>query len=151
MAERRGDRSGERSSGIADNTREDIQGQGQGSGGIRGQLAEGLPGDCVAATTGALVPPLDADARWYVYVLRCADGCLYTGVARDVERRLRQHNGEIAGGARYTRGRRPVTLIWSEVHDDRAAAQRREAALKRLPRPAKLALIGRAPRELPAG
>ena len=90
-------------------------------------------------------------AAWYVYVLRCSDGSLYTGVARDVERRLRQHNGELAGGARYTRGRRPVTLLWSEPHDDRAAAQGREAALKRLPRHAKLALIRRAPPALPAG
>lgn len=95
------------------------------------------------------LPPDGTDANWYVYVLRCRDGSLYTGVARDVARRLRQHNGELAGGARYTRGRRPVSLLWSEVHADRAAAQSREALLKRLPRRAKLALIRRGPRALP--
>ena len=77
-----------------------------------------------------------------MYLLRCRDGTLYTGVARDLARRLRQHNGELAGGARYTRGRRPVELLWSECCDDRAAAQRREAAIRRLPRPAKLRLSG---------
>ncbi|PLW68509.1 GIY-YIG nuclease family protein [Pseudohalioglobus lutimaris] len=78
---------------------------------------------------------------WTVYILRCADGSLYTGVARDMEKRLRQHNGEVVGGARYTRGRRPVALLWSESAADRSSAQRREAAIKRLPRPQKLALV----------
>ncbi|GAB5451023.1 MAG: hypothetical protein Hals2KO_13510 [Halioglobus sp.] len=78
---------------------------------------------------------------WQVYILRCADGTLYTGVATDLARRLRQHNGELAGGPRYTRGRRPVVLAWSEPAADRAAAQQREAALKALPRQAKLRLI----------
>ncbi len=78
---------------------------------------------------------------WQVYILRCADGTLYTGVATDLARRLRQHNGELAGGPRYTRGRRPVVLAWSEPAADRAAAQQREAALKALPRAAKLHLI----------
>lgn len=77
---------------------------------------------------------------WHVYILECADGSLYTGVARDVRRRLAQHNGELAGGARYTSGRRPVVLRWCEAAEDRAGAQRREAEIKRLPRPAKLAL-----------
>jgi putative endonuclease len=77
---------------------------------------------------------------WTVYILRCADDTLYTGVARDLEKRLRQHNGELAGGPRYTRGRRPVALLWSESATDRSSAQQREAAIKRLPRPQKLAL-----------
>jgi putative endonuclease len=76
-----------------------------------------------------------------VYLLRCADRTLYTGVTADLERRLRQHNGELAGGARYTQGRRPVQLVWCEHAPDRAAAQRREAALKRLSRTAKEALV----------
>ncbi|NCF16897.1 MAG: GIY-YIG nuclease family protein [Haliea sp.] len=76
-------------------------------------------------------------------MLRCADGSLYTGVARDLERRLMQHNGECAGGPRYTRGRRPVSLMWSEPAADRSEAQQREAAIKRLPRVKKLHLIGR--------
>lgn len=80
-------------------------------------------------------------SRWQVYVLQCADGSLYTGVALDVEKRLRQHNGELAGGPRYTRGRRPVNLLWSEPAADRSAAQQREAAIKRLSRREKLALV----------
>ncbi len=74
-------------------------------------------------------------------MLRCADGSLYTGVATDLERRLKQHNGELVGGARYTRGRRPVELVWSEKCKDRAEAQRREAAVKTLDREEKLLLL----------
>lgn len=77
---------------------------------------------------------------WYVYLLRCADDSLYAGVATDLARRLRQHNGELAGGARYTRGRRPVELIWSESCADRAEAQAREAEIRRLSRAGKLRL-----------
>ncbi|MCL4104468.1 UNVERIFIED_CONTAM: hypothetical protein GTU68_047430 [Idotea baltica] len=59
---------------------------------------------------------------------------------------MRQHNGELVGGARYTMGRRPVTLLWSEQSIDRSAAQRRESVIKKLPRDDKLALIeGRLP------
>lgn len=75
-------------------------------------------------------------------MLECADGTLYTGVASDLSRRLRQHNGEISGGPKYTRSRRPVRLLWFEPADDRAAAQRREAAIKQLTRAAKLTLAG---------
>lgn len=78
---------------------------------------------------------------WYVYVLRCADGSLYTGVASDLQRRLRQHNGELVGGSRYTRGRRPVELLWSDTEVDRSAAQRREAAIKKMSRDEKLRLL----------
>jgi len=78
---------------------------------------------------------------WQVYILECADGSLYTGIARDLERRLSQHNGQLAGGPRYTRGRRPVRLRWSESAADRSLALRREAAIKRLSRALKLALI----------
>lgn len=80
-------------------------------------------------------------ADWSVYILRCADDTLYTGVARDLVKRVRQHNGELAGGPRYTRGRRPVALLWSEPAPDRSSAQQREAAIKRLPKPQKLALL----------
>ena len=81
------------------------------------------------------------DERWYVYIVRCADGSLYTGVAVDVDRRLAQHNGELTGGARYTSGRRPVTLLWTEPAKNRSEAQRREAILKRKTRRQKLQLI----------
>jgi putative endonuclease len=80
---------------------------------------------------------------WSVYVLRCNDGTLYTGVTRDLQRRLAQHNGDSAGGPRYTRGRRPVTLLWSEPAADRASAQRRESEIKQMPRRDKLRLVER--------
>lgn len=82
------------------------------------------------------------ECDWWVYLLRCADDSLYAGVATDLARRLRQHNGELVGGARYTQGRRPVELIWSERCVDRAQAQSREAQIRRLSRSAKLRLAG---------
>lgn len=78
--------------------------------------------------------------RWRVYVLCCADGTFYTGITTDLARRLSEHNGARPGGARYTRGRRPVTLHYKEAARDRSAAARREAALRRLSRRAKRAL-----------
>ncbi|MBD3620158.1 MAG: GIY-YIG nuclease family protein [Chromatiales bacterium] len=80
---------------------------------------------------------------WCVYILRCADGSLYTGVTVDVDRRLREHNGELPGGARYTASRRPVILAHVETAANRASACQREAAIKRLSRVAKLTLIER--------
>ncbi|MEP5566401.1 MAG: GIY-YIG nuclease family protein [Halioglobus sp.] len=83
----------------------------------------------------------ESSEAWSVYILECADRTLYTGIARDLSRRLRQHNGEIVGGPKYTSGRRPVTLIWSESAADRSAAQVREAAIKNLSRSEKLLLV----------
>ena len=80
-------------------------------------------------------------SAWYVYMVRCADESLYTGVTTDIERRLREHNECNRTGARYTRARRPVTLAWSESHTDRVQATRREAAIKRFTRRAKDRLI----------
>jgi len=90
-----------------------------------------------------------AAAQWAVYLLQCADGSLYTGVTLDLQRRLAQHNGERVGGPRYTRGRRPVELLWWEPAADRGSAQRREAAIKRLPRSAKLQLREAGPEPTP--
>ena len=78
---------------------------------------------------------------WHIYILECADSTLYTGIARDIEKRLRQHNGEALGGPRYTRGRRPVKLVWCDIAPDRGAALRREAAIKKMSRVRKLRLI----------
>ena len=78
---------------------------------------------------------------WHVYMLRCADDTYYTGIAKDISRRLQQHNGELAGGARYTSGRRPVQLLWSEKADSRSKAQKREAQVKSLSRPEKVKLV----------
>lgn len=79
--------------------------------------------------------------RWVVYILECVDGTFYTGVATDLERRLAQHNGELAGGSRYTRVRRPVSVAWSEPAADRSTAQQREAAIKKMSRREKQKVI----------
>jgi putative endonuclease len=79
--------------------------------------------------------------RWYVYIVRCADGTLYTGVAIDVPRRMLEHNGKRANGARYTRSRRPVKLVYQEPATNRSAACKLEYRIKRLSRRDKLALI----------
>ena len=76
-----------------------------------------------------------------VYILQCADGTLYTGWTMNLERRLRAHNS--GRGARYTRGRRPLRLVYREEQLTRSAAQRREAAIRRLSRADKLKLIER--------
>lgn len=78
---------------------------------------------------------------WYVHMLRCGDGSLYTGSTTDVDRRLREHQS--GTGARYTRSRPPVTLAYVEEAPDRSAAQRREAAVKKLSRDQKWSLIGK--------
>lgn len=83
-----------------------------------------------------------ASPSWFVYLVRCADGTLYTGITTDLVRRVAEHNGIGGLGARYTRSRRPVTLVYREPVASRIEACRREAAIKRLPRGAKLALIG---------
>jgi putative endonuclease len=82
---------------------------------------------------------------WHVYILRCADATLYTGIAKDLEKRLKQHNGEYAGGPKYTRGRRPVQLAWTDEVSSRGAALKREAQIKKLPRSEKLRLIMSSP------
>lgn len=75
---------------------------------------------------------------WYVYMLLCADGSLYTGSATDVERRFEEHRS--ARGAKYTRSHPPVAIVYREACDDKGAALRREAAVKKLPRAKKLEL-----------
>lgn len=75
---------------------------------------------------------------WYVYMLRCGDDTLYTGVTDDVERRLAAHRA--GKGAKYTRGRGPLELVYREEQPDKSAALRREIQIKRLSRRDKLAL-----------
>lgn len=76
---------------------------------------------------------------WWVYILECRDGTLYTGCTDDVPRRLAAHNA--GRGAKYTRSRTPVTLRYREEQPDRSAALRREAAIKRLTRKEKQTLL----------
>lgn len=75
----------------------------------------------------------------FVYILECADGTYYTGWTTDLDRRVAVHNA--GRGSRYTRLRRPVKLIYWEEHPDRSSAQRRELAVKRLPRARKMTLV----------
>ncbi|MCL5059159.1 MAG: GIY-YIG nuclease family protein [Candidatus Thermoplasmatota archaeon] len=83
-------------------------------------------------------------SAWFVYIVRCADHTLYTGITIDVDRRIAEHNGDGAPGARYTRPRRPVELVYVEAAASRAEASRREAAIKQLDRAHKLALCASA-------
>lgn len=76
---------------------------------------------------------------WYVYILRCGDGSLYTGISDDVPRRLAAHRA--GKGAKYTRGRGPLELVYTQALPDKSAALRREAEIKRLRREEKEKLI----------
>ncbi len=77
---------------------------------------------------------------YFVYILRCSDGTLYTGITNDLTKRLSDHNSS-AAGAKYTRSRRPVDLVYSETCADKSAALKREMAIKKLSRSEKNALI----------
>jgi len=87
--------------------------------------------------------PEGATPTWSVYLLRCADGTLYAGSTNNVDARVRAHND--GRGARYTSGRRPVSVVFEEACGTMSDALRREHALKRLTRAQKEALIGGAP------
>lgn len=78
---------------------------------------------------------------YYLYILRCGDNSLYTGITTDVARRLAAHQS--CKGAKYTRGRGPLTLVYQEELPDKPSALRRELAVKALTREEKLALIQR--------
>ena len=82
-----------------------------------------------------------SEERHYVYLVRCADDSLYCGWTTDLKRRIDAHNGHIPGGAKYTRGRRPVTLVYAESFHQKQEAQRREYAIKRMTKTKKLRLI----------
>jgi putative endonuclease len=77
--------------------------------------------------------------QWFVYILKCGDGTLYTGVTNDLEARLKSHN--LGTGAAYTRAHKPVVLVYSESASDRSTAQVRESEIKSLKREEKQALI----------
>ena len=79
--------------------------------------------------------------KYFTYIVKCSDDTLYTGITNNLEKRLRQHNGEITGGAFYTRNKRPVKLIYQEEFDSHLTAARREVEIKKWPRQKKLKLI----------
>ena len=80
------------------------------------------------------------ESTWYLYILRCGDGTLYTGITTDVEKRLETHRS--GKGAKYTRGRQPLELIYREVCGSHGDALRREMQIKKLSREEKLTLTG---------
>jgi putative endonuclease len=81
------------------------------------------------------------ETSWVVYILRCADNSLYTGITTDINKRLDQHNGVSEKGAKYTHGRRPVTLVYQEASTSRSTASKRECVIKSLKKPQKEQLI----------
>ena len=84
----------------------------------------------------------NTEGAWHVYIVQCADGTLYTGASNDVPARVAEHNR--GRGAKYTRSRLPVGLVYLEAAGARSLALRRERQIKRLPRAAKLELIAKA-------
>lgn len=78
---------------------------------------------------------------WSVYIIRCGDGTLYTGITTEIARRLREHEGAGIAGAKYLRGRGPLRLVYSLSAADRAEALRIERRVKKLPRKKKEMLI----------
>jgi putative endonuclease len=81
------------------------------------------------------------NSNWFVYLIRTASGVLYTGISTDPVRRLRQHQGEIAGGAKALRGKGPLQLVWQYQAPNRSVASQWEFQLKKLPKKAKEQLV----------
>ena len=77
---------------------------------------------------------------YFIYILKCSDDTLYTGITTDIKRRVDEHNNSVKG-AKYTKLRRPVALVYSEESEDRSSASKREYAIKKLTRKEKLELI----------
>lgn len=77
---------------------------------------------------------------YYLYILQCVDETLYTGITTDLKRRLKEHNSSNLG-AKYTRGRRPVQLVYTQKYADRSCALKAESSLKKMPRADKLKLL----------
>ena len=98
------------------------------------------PNSAPQSGTGTHSPPANT-AAWLVYLLECGDGTLYCGVTNNMDRRISQHNGQIPGGARYTRGRRPVRLLANRACGDKSEALRLEKAVKSQPRTHKLQFL----------
>ena len=79
--------------------------------------------------------------NWLIYILECGDGSLYCGITNNLEKRLKQHKGEIKGGAKYTRSHWPCKLVYEEKSTSRSEALQREAIIKKMSKNEKQALI----------
>lgn len=93
----------------------------------------------ILAPAGVVFSGNIRDMDWQVYIIRCSDASLYTGITRDIRQRFAAHGGK--RGARYFRGRSPEAVVYLEEGHTRSSASRREAAIKKLPRQRKLELI----------
>ena len=82
-----------------------------------------------------------SSSNWLVYILECRDDSLYCGITNNLEKRLKQHNGEIKGGAKYTRSHRPCKLVYKEESASRSEASQREAIIKKMSKDEKQDLI----------
>jgi len=91
------------------------------------------------ATAGFIMKNQSFSTPWWVYIVRCRDGTLYTGITTDIDRRIGDHNR--GKGSKYTASRRPVKLVYSEPQADRSSASKREAQIKRYTRSKKEILI----------
>ena len=105
------------------------------------QDVHGIIVDCDTILNDASVQGDESKEMHYIYLVRCSDDSLYCGWTTDLKRRIDAHNGHISGGAKYTRGRRPVILVYSESFHQKQEAQRREYAIKRMTKTKKLGLI----------
>ena len=79
--------------------------------------------------------------KWLIYILECRDGSLYCGITNNIEKRLKQHKGEIKGGAKYTRSHLPCKLVYKEKSASRSEALKREAIIKKMSKVEKQTLI----------
>ena len=105
------------------------------------QEVQGIIVDCDTILNDASVQGDESKEMHYIYLVRCSDDSLYCGWTTDLKRRIDAHNGHIPGGAKYRRGRRPVTLVYAESFHQKQEAQRREYAIKRMTKTKKLRLI----------
>ena len=105
------------------------------------QEVQGIIVDSDTILNDASVQGDESKEMHYIYLVRCSDDSLYCGWTTDLKRRIDAHNGHIPGGAKYTRGRRPVTLVYAESFHQKQEAQRREYAIKRMTKTKKLRLI----------
>ena len=105
------------------------------------QEVQGIIVDCDTILNDASVQGDESKEMHYIYLVRCSDDSLYCGWTTDLKRRIDAHNGHMPGGAKYTRGRRPVTLVYAESFHQKQEAQRREYAIKRMTKTKKLRLI----------
>jgi len=87
-----------------------------------------------------MTDPGQEETNWFIYIVRCADDTLYTGITTDLQRRLDEHN-EGAVGAKYTRSRRPVKVVYHERAENRSQASRREYQIKKMNLQGKLKMI----------